>query len=70
MRILRRGSVQPAVFRGECSSCKTAIECDRGELAIQWDGREQGELAQVECPVCHASLWVYPHKAEAGWEDK
>jgi hypothetical protein len=53
MKLVKEGSKQAQVFRGECSVCGSVYEADRAELKVEDGGqREPGEFAHATCLVC------------------
>jgi hypothetical protein len=61
MKVIRKGvNVRGVPFRGTCRSCLAKVEAERTELDIEFDHRENGELARAPCPECKNEMIFYP----------
>ena len=57
-RIIKIGEKRKSVFRGTCKNCCSLIEEDQENLTVNYDRNEF--MAQLRCPHCQSSMWVYP----------
>ena len=65
MRLISKGQPKSRTFRGTCTVCRSTFDAEPDELQIEWDQRENGELAHKACPVCTkakqvGNLVMYP----------
>ncbi len=58
IQVIERGEHPNAKpMHGTCGTCKTVVQCLKGDAKDFEDQREPGKY--VNCPTCHNYIWLH-----------
>jgi len=60
MKIIKHGRlVEPryVTYTFHCAGCGCQFECERAEVGIKFDERENKNFATTDCPECSQAVW-------------